>query len=1160
MVKVSRQYNRIAIQDIDYLRVYLYDFDNSTGEIKHLYNIGDGSNSRMLLGVEFSPDGNQLYFSHHGTGTGTSIPYLYQYDISGPSPLQNTDSPVKYWTTTPNIYTGGGLKMGPDGKMYVTLCYNDQIGVISDPNSTSSLEDRYNNSSAFKLNMTAAYSFQFSTGLTRPAVIICNTNNPPTTQADAVDMCVSATSRTVKVNVLKNDIDIDNDIIYLTGAQFVDSDDGDFATLTVNPADSTLTLTLREDAAIPPEGHVFSIIYDVKDNGTPASVCATGMLTVTAYNTATDSDISVDGESICYGTTATLTASASQSVINPKFRWYASQAAATVLGDEATFTTPALTESTTYYVSVSGDNYCENEAGSRTEVTATVKPLCAHDDHVTVTCETPESFEVLLNDSISENCKSALTLNIIEYPEHGEVDVSGTKIIYTYTGNELAVHDSLTYEIVCGAETSSAKVYFTISHVGSAFVDDVWYFGKNSQGIRFVNNGGVYSAEDASGESKVNSHENSLVVSSPYCDGQTIFYSSHNQTYNSLHEPMQHGHFMGHESVADGLAACYIGENKYLFFSVTDAYGDEHVTPRGLKAYVVDMNADHGRGDIVDSTEIENPALFDMSESIELIAGSTANIYWLVYAYKNGSHHELRVRKIDVSKPFGLDMIGTPLPSPVQTSTTFDNKTYTLKASPQHDRLAIANPDDRRVDVFDFDNTDGSISNRRTTTHSIEGLAYGVEFSPDGKQLYTAGYTTSYGDPTLYQFTIEHTALDYVGHIEYWTYSGSDGHARGGGLKLGPDGKIYVMQSYMSDVGVVLNPDATTPLSERYHFTADITLGVTVNSFALQFSTGLTKPATIICNMNNAPEASPDEAKLCLSPASRSVTVNVIANDVDIDAPLDTIFLTNARFADPTDEALADIAFNAADSTITLTVKQGADIGAAGHIFEIIYDIKDKGLPASQCATGTLTVGVYLPLSYPDVRLRICPDAGEVNLSKYLDTVNGIVESSIQWTSQIPGIPIISPAGTVSSDNLKSGRIYTFTYTLDDMCGTSPQRKVYLEKLTPEKMRPLKDTVVMCYRYAEAVQINQLFGIEANGEWLYSSDFISESGSATYGGAVVMNGKAIYEKAVDDDDFDSYHGNDEVKMVTFTYKAAVDGCLKGREYKVTIVLTENVMN
>jgi hypothetical protein len=288
-----------------------------------------------------------------------------------------------------------------------------------------------------------------------------------------------------------------------------------------------------------------------------------------------------------------------------------------------------------------------------------------------------------------------------------------------------------------------------------------------------------------------------------------------------------------------------------------------------------------------------------------------------------------------------------------------------------------------------------------------------------------------------------------------------------------------------------------------------------------------------------------------------------LANDSDPDIN-DVLFVTDAHFLDVSDDDLATLAVNATSDSVILTLKPGADIPAA-HVFNIIYDVKDNGLPASQCATGLLKVKTSLPLSYPDVRIRICPDAGNVNLSKYLDTVNDVDKNSIQWTSAIPGILISSPAGVVSTAALTSSRVYTFTYELSDLCGDNPPRKVYLEKLEPDKMRPLRETVVMCYKYAEGVQINQLFGIEAPGVWSYSSvagdvnPYVSKSTSPTSPtyGAVVMDGKKIYEDA--SIPMGSYHGNN-AKTVTFTYKTDSNSCLHDKEYKVTIILTEDIVN
>jgi hypothetical protein len=123
---------------------------------------------------------------------------------------------------------------------------------------------------------------------------------------------------------------------------------------------------------------------------------------------------------------------------------------------------------------------------------------------------------------------------------------------------------------------------------------------------------------------------------------------------------------------------------------------------------------------------------------------------------------------------------------------------------------------------------------------------------------------------------------------------------------------------------------------------------------------------------------------------------------------------------------------------------------------------------------------------------------------------------------------------------------------------TDVKRKVYLETLKPDRMRPLRDTVSICYVHADAVNINQLFGIDAGGEWSWSSPdgnidaYVVESTSPTYAGAVTMNGKAIYESlAVSPDD---------VITVEFTYKTDDNSCLHGKEYKMVIILTPDIVN
>jgi uncharacterized repeat protein (TIGR01451 family) len=192
-----------------------------------------------------------------------------------------------YWntgtgTSGTSYYRGGGMKLGPDGNIYVmktsSVNSSSTLGLITSPNSTSAPSGRYQ-VNGFPL--TVSYSgLQLSTGLTQPALIECNSNIAPVAKNDTTDFCLTTAGLTSKTNVLRNDHD-DNvgDSVYLTDAHFVNSADASLATLTVNPADSTVSLNINSITAVT-TGKQFLIEYSIKDNGIPASMCNSGYLLV----------------------------------------------------------------------------------------------------------------------------------------------------------------------------------------------------------------------------------------------------------------------------------------------------------------------------------------------------------------------------------------------------------------------------------------------------------------------------------------------------------------------------------------------------------------------------------------------------------------------------------------------------------------------------------------------------------------------------------------------------------------------------------------------------------------------------------------------------------------------------------------------------------------
>lgn len=143
--------------------------------------------------------------------------------------------------------------------------------------------------------------------------------------------------------------------------------------------------TYTTPANLPVGTHTF-LVEAVNSNS-----CANGnrtSISITVGERAVASDIQVSGgTNVCASTAAVLTAS-STTVTNPIFKWY-SNAALTVLEyTGATFTTPLLTSSATYYVTVTGDNKCENGVLDAKQVTININPpSTAADLMVTPTTE-----------------------------------------------------------------------------------------------------------------------------------------------------------------------------------------------------------------------------------------------------------------------------------------------------------------------------------------------------------------------------------------------------------------------------------------------------------------------------------------------------------------------------------------------------------------------------------------------------------------------------------------------------------------------------------------------------------------------------------------------------------------------------------------------------
>ena len=148
-------------------------------------------------------------------------------------------------------------------------------------------------------------------------------------------------------------------------------------------------------------------------------------VTVNAHATA--ADVILADTTICAQTTVKLAAT-STTVTNPVFKWYKDANLATLLFTGPTFTTPEVTATTSYYVTVEGDNKCANSAADAKVVTVTVRDI-------PVPVISADAISICVGDTATltvQNADNTLTYRWYSAPTGGTLLFTGP--VYVVTG------------------------------------------------------------------------------------------------------------------------------------------------------------------------------------------------------------------------------------------------------------------------------------------------------------------------------------------------------------------------------------------------------------------------------------------------------------------------------------------------------------------------------------------------------------------------------------------------------------------------------------------------------------------------------------------------------------------------------------------------------
>jgi gliding motility-associated-like protein len=350
---------------------------------------------------------------------------------------------------------------------------------------------------------------------------------------------------------------------------------------------------------------------------------------------------------------------------------------------------------------------------------------------------------------------------------------------------------------------------------------DNWIFGSNA-GLSFTTGTPINTSTSLI---PMNTMEGCASISD--ADGNLLFYVGAADTNNSflkvwvpfdlngdgVHDTMPGGNsLIGHVSATQ--AAIIVpapgSDHIYYIFTVDQIQTGNYIN-RGLYYYTVDMTLNAGMGAIVgNGTQL----LQKSAEKITAVKSNDCSSIWVItYSSPDGTS-----TSHDTFKSFQVTSSGvstTPVSSYSGISPLTDGRGY-LKASPQADKIAIAHTGNFSVYLYDFNNTNGVVSNPVNLIFPASFYTYGVEFSKEGKKLYTTLYdphgqdSNTPNDGFLYQFNLEAANPATSGILIDETYN----VLYRSGLQLGPDGKIYrTMPSFWGMTGgsqflsVINNPE-----------------------------------------------------------------------------------------------------------------------------------------------------------------------------------------------------------------------------------------------------------------------------------------------------------------------------------------------------------------
>lgn len=341
---------------------------------------------------------------------------------------------------------------------------------------------------------------------------------------------------------------------------------------------------------------------------------------------------------------------------------------------------------------------------------------------------------------------------------------------------------------------------------------NVWYFGFGA-GIDFNT-----SPPSALTDGMLSTDEGCSSI----CDanGNLLFYSNGEIIFNRNHQIMQNGTGLaGHFSTTQSalIVPQPLSSNLYLIFTV-GAEAGLNGAANGLSYSIIDMELDNGNGAVI---EKNIQLLSYTTEKQTAVRHANGRDIWIVtHLFESNAFYSFLLTCDGVQLDPIISEVGKFHLEPNVGCCAGTSTLGCIKSSPDNKKIAAVWSElteldtqaglvkgDWHLELFDFDNSNGKLSNPISMTYgnnSNNHKSYGVCFSPDNSKLYQTVYQ---GVPSYKIFQYDLTANDIPASQ---TIIAEEYIKAFGTMEIAPDGKIYIARTNGHKfLSILNNPNAS---------------------------------------------------------------------------------------------------------------------------------------------------------------------------------------------------------------------------------------------------------------------------------------------------------------------------------------------------------------